>query len=120
MFTKQISCIVNKLLSVRMCKCKGVRVKIISSLNTVYSNLKNNAVNRLINNIIVVYRNDRFSLIHMKKFVFRSNCYSSLSINKKLVENDENDVLFNNDKGKLRKRKSECSYQESNLIPSDY
>ena len=31
-----------------------------------------------------------------------------------------NDVLFSNDTGKLGKRNSECSYQESNLRPSDY
>ena len=32
----------------------------------------------------------------------------------------ENDVLFSNDTGKLGKRKSEFSQQESNLRPSDY
>ena len=32
----------------------------------------------------------------------------------------ENDVLFSNDIGKLGKINSECSYQESNLRPSDY
>ena len=32
----------------------------------------------------------------------------------------ENDVLFSNDTGKLSKRNSECSYQESSLRPSDY
>ena len=32
----------------------------------------------------------------------------------------ENDALFSNDTGKLGKRKSECSYQESNLRPSDH
>ena len=32
----------------------------------------------------------------------------------------ENDVLFSNDTGKLGKINSECSYQESNLRPSDY
>ena len=32
----------------------------------------------------------------------------------------ESDVLFSNDAGKLGKRKSECSYQESDLRPSDY
>ena len=33
---------------------------------------------------------------------------------------NENDVLFSNDTGKLGKINSECSYQESNLRPSDY
>ena len=33
---------------------------------------------------------------------------------------NENDVLFSNDTGKLGKRNSEYSYQESNLRPSDY
>ena len=33
---------------------------------------------------------------------------------------NENDVLFSNDRDKLGKRNSECSYQESNLRPSDY
>ena len=33
---------------------------------------------------------------------------------------NENDVLFSNDTGKLRKKNPECSYQESNLRPSDY
>ena len=32
----------------------------------------------------------------------------------------ENGVLFSNDTGKLGKRNSECSHQESNLRPSDY
>ena len=32
----------------------------------------------------------------------------------------EIDVLFSNDTGKLGKRNSECSRQESNLRPSDY
>ena len=35
-------------------------------------------------------------------------------------EKSENVVLFSNDAGKLGKRNSECSYQESNLRPSDY
>ena len=34
--------------------------------------------------------------------------------------NIKNDVLFSNDTGKLGKINSECSYQESNLRPSDY
>ena len=34
-------------------------------------------------------------------------------------EQNENDVLFSYDTGKLGKRNSECSYQESNLRPSD-
>ena len=33
---------------------------------------------------------------------------------------NENDVLFSNDTGKLAKTNSECSYEESNLRPSDY
>ena len=33
---------------------------------------------------------------------------------------DENDVFFSNGTGKLGKRISECSYQGSNLRPSDY
>ena len=36
------------------------------------------------------------------------------------IQKSENDILFSNDKGKLGKRNSECSYQESNLRPSDY
>ena len=34
--------------------------------------------------------------------------------------NKKNDVLFSYDTGKLGKRNSECSYQKSNLTPSDY
>ena len=37
-----------------------------------------------------------------------------------IIEYNENDVLFSNDTGKLGKRNSECSYQESNLRPSNY
>ena len=41
----------------------------------------------------------------------------SLEENNNLIEND---VLFSKDTGKLGKINSECSYQESNLRPSDY
>ena len=43
-----------------------------------------------------------------------------LELVRNIVDENENDVLFSNDIGKLGKRNSECSYQESNLRPSVY
>ena len=44
----------------------------------------------------------------------------SFGTRKATKQDNENDVLFSNGTGKLGKTNSECSYQESNLRPSDY
>ena len=48
---------------------------------------------------------------------YNVTCIRNDLVNEKKVEND---VLFSNNTGKLWKRNSECSYQESNLRPCDY
>ena len=56
----------------------------------------------------------------MGEELFKQKIEELEKVKKKKQRHNENDVLFSSDTGKLGKKKSECSHQESSLWPSDY
>ena len=63
----------------------------------------------------IAYEPDFLGFLHT---FLENEAYSTSTLGYEMI--NENDVLFSNDTGKLGKRNSEFSQQESNLQPSDY